>query len=50
MYESIAKRTPLYSMPHLSLTSTGWPVRSVRNGLGFTMLCGNNKRSAKENN
>lgn len=27
---------PLYSMPHFSLAMTGFPVRSLRKGLGFT--------------
>ena len=31
-----AARSPLYSIPHLSFTMTCFPVRSVRNGLGFT--------------
>jgi hypothetical protein len=28
---------PLYSMPHLSLTMTSFPVRFAKKGLGFTM-------------
>ena len=30
-------RSPLYSMPHLSLTTTIWPVRLLRKGLGFSI-------------
>lgn len=30
---------PLYSMPHLSLATTGLPVRSLRKGFGFTGTC-----------
>jgi hypothetical protein len=26
---------PLYSMPHLSFTTTGWPTRPVKKGLGL---------------
>lgn len=32
-------RAPLYSMPHLSLATTGLPVRSLRNGFGLTGTC-----------
>ena len=28
--------SPLYSMPHFSLTMTIWPVSSFRNGFGLT--------------
>ena len=31
-----AASLPLYSMPHLSLTTTSCPVSSARKGLGFT--------------
>lgn len=30
---------PLYSMPHLSLATTGLPVRSLRKGFGLTGTC-----------
>merc|ERR1719310_1372455 len=36
MYESIDFKVPLYSIPHFSFTSTNLPVRSLRNGFGFT--------------
>ena len=36
MYASVLTRNPVYSMPHLSLTATSFPVSSVRNGLGLT--------------
>lgn len=36
IYESTACRKPWYSMPHLSRTTTGFPVSSFRNGLGLT--------------
>lgn len=40
MYASTDTRKPLYSMPHLSFTMTGFPVSSVKKGLGFTgMVC-----------
>jgi hypothetical protein len=35
MYPSTDESTPLYSMPHLSLTMTGLPVNSFKKGLGF---------------
>ena len=31
-----AQRSPLYSMPHLSLAMTGLPVKSFKNGFGLT--------------
>ena len=31
--------SPLYSIPHFSFTITSLPVRPVRNGFGFTILC-----------
>jgi len=34
------KGLPLYSMPHFSFAITGLPVRSLRNGFGFTGICG----------
>ena len=41
MYASEDASSPWYSCPHLSLTLTDLPVRSARNGLGFTIrwLC-----------
>ena len=36
MYESVDSSVPLYSMPHLSLTTTSWFTSSARNGFGFT--------------
>lgn len=40
MYASTETRNPLYSIPHLSFTMTGFPVSSFKNGLGFTgMVC-----------
>eukprot|EP00243_Klebsormidium_subtile_P003362 TRINITY_DN16743_c0_g1_i1.p1 TRINITY_DN16743_c0_g1~~TRINITY_DN16743_c0_g1_i1.p1 ORF type:complete len:123 (-),score=0.50 TRINITY_DN16743_c0_g1_i1:101-469(-) len=36
MYESTDTRNPLYSIPHFSLTMTGFPVCSFRNGFGLT--------------
>lgn len=35
-HDGAAKRVPLYSMPHFSLTTTTLPVNSLRKGLGFT--------------
>lgn len=32
----LVNNLPLYSMPHLSLTMTGFPVSEARNGLGLT--------------
>ena len=29
-------KVPLYSMPHFSLTMTGFPVKLFKNGLGLT--------------
>ena len=41
MYASVDTRNPLYSMPHLSLTITGFPVSSFKNGLGLIgTVCG----------
>lgn len=38
--------SPLYSMPHLSLTITDLPVSSFRKGLGFTgTVCGAHERA-----
>jgi hypothetical protein len=36
MYASTETRNPLYSIPHLSFTMTGFPVSSFKKGLGFT--------------
>jgi len=36
MYASTDTRKPLYSIPHFSFATTGFPVRSLRNGFGFT--------------
>lgn len=36
MYASTETTNPLYSMPHLSLTITAFPVSSFKNGFGFT--------------
>lgn len=33
---NLKQRLPLYSMPHLSFTTTGLPVKSFRNGFGLT--------------
>lgn len=35
MYPSTDTKYPLYSIPHLSFTITGLPVRPLRKGLGF---------------
>jgi hypothetical protein len=32
----VRARSPLYSMPHLSLAMTGLPVKSFKNGFGLT--------------
>jgi len=37
-YLSQLTRRPLYSMPHLSFTTTGLPIKtSLRKGVGFTI-------------
>jgi len=35
MYPSTDTRNPLYSIPHFSLTMTGFPVRPLRKGFGL---------------
>ena len=35
-YSCVDTLIPLYSMPHFSLTMTGLPVKSFRNGFGLT--------------
>ncbi len=39
---------PLYSMPHLSFTTTGLPVRSFRKGFGLTgTVCSSRSKSGR---
>ena len=40
IYPSTETRYPLYSMPHLSLTMTGFPVSPLRKGFGFKGMNG----------
>lgn len=39
IYPSVARRSPLYSIPHFNFTKTDFPDKEARKGFGLTRLC-----------